>query len=147
MDKGIYYHFSKMDLKQFATFEENIIDETKDINISCSVSFAYSFEQNTVLCTITIVYLIEDKPILKANLEAYFVISAESVDNLIENDEIILPTNLQIQFASLVYGSMRGIIFAKTSDSVLGKFILPPYDVTQVLKNPARFQKSSIKSE
>ena len=141
MGKEIYYHFDKMELKQFATFEENYNEEASDIDVSSIFTFSYNFEQNVVCCSGVTTQIIQEKPLLKANLDVYFMISPSSVSDLTEGNAIVLSPELQAQFASLAYGTMRGVIFTKTLGTIFNDFILPPNDVLSAIKQPARFVK------
>ena len=66
---------------------------------------------------------------------------SESVASMIEDDCVVLPTNLMTQFASLGYGSMRGVIYAKTMGTPFENIILPPNDVQNIFTVPAKFRK------
>lgn len=136
MDKGIYYRFSGLDLKQFATFEDGYSEDSREITISCKFTFAYNFSQNIVCCSNSVSIAKEGDVLVKADLDAYFAINAESVASISEADAVVLPPELQAQFASLTYGTIRGVIFAKTLGSPLSKIVLPPNDVLEVMKTP-----------
>lgn len=140
MGEQILYSFIKLDLVQFATFETDCIDDDKPLELSSSFRFAYSADE-VVCCTTTVVITKENRPILKAELNSYFRIQSESVASLTEDDCIVLPTVLMTQFASLGYGSMRGVIYAKTMGTPLEKIILPPNDVHDIFTAPAKFKK------
>jgi len=139
MKKEIYYRFSKMDLTQFATFEDNYNEDASEIEISCTFTFAYNFEQNIVCCSNVASFIKNGMPLLKANLDVYFTISPSSVSELSEDNAIVLSPELQAQFASLAYGTMRGVIFTKTMGTALNNIILPPNDVMSIIKQPVRF--------
>lgn len=139
MGKEIYYRFSKMELTQFATFEDNYNEDASEIEISCKFTFAYNFEQNIVCCSNMVSFMKKEIPLLKANLDVYFSINPSSVSELTEDNAIILSPELQAQFASLAYGTMRGVIFTKTMGTTLNNIILPPNDVMSIIKRPVRF--------
>ena len=138
MDKGIYYRFSDLDLKQFATFEDGYAEDRREITISCKFTFGYNFSQNIVCCSNSVSIAKEGDALVKADLDAYFAINPESVASISEADAVVLPPELQAQFASLTYGTIRGVIFAKTLGSPLSKIVLPPNDVLEVMKTPLR---------
>lgn len=140
MDKGIYYRFADLELKQFATFEDGYTEDGKEITISCKFTFAYNFSENIVCCTNSISISKEGNVLVKADLEAYFVITPTSVASLLDADAVVIPPDLQAQFASLTYGTMRGVVFAKTLGTPLSKIVLPPNDVLEVMKDPLRIQ-------
>lgn len=78
---------------------------------------------------------------MKAELKSYFNIMPESVASMIEDDCVVQPTSLMTQLASLGYGSMRGVIYAKTMGTPLEKIILPPNDVQNIFTTPVKFRK------
>lgn len=139
MGKGVYYRFSKMDLTQFATFEDSYNEDNSEIEISCKFTFAYNFGQNMVCCSNTVSFMKKDMPLLKANLDVYFSISPTSVNEITEDNAVVLSPGLQAQFASLAYGTMRGVIFTKTMGTTLNNIILPPNDVMSIIKQSVRF--------
>lgn len=143
MGKEIYYRFSKMDLTQFATFEDNYNEDTSEIEISCRFTFAYNFEQNIVCCSNMVSFIKKEMPLLKANLDVYFSISPSSVSELTVDDAIVLSPELQAQFASLAYGTIRGVIFTKTMGTALNNIILPPNDVMSFIKQQVRFTRKN----
>lgn len=142
MDKGIFYRFAGLDLRQFATFEDGYSEDSKEIDISCKFTFAYNFVQNNVCCTNSICVSKEGDILIKADLDAYFAINPDSVAALTDGEAVVLPPELQAQFASLAYATMRGVIYAKTIGSPLNKIILPPNDVMEVLKSPLHFSRN-----
>ena len=142
MADQIFYRFIKLELTQFAIFESDNIDDEKPLELSSSFQFAYSYDDDVVCCATTVVITKGNSPIMKAELKSYFNIMSESVASMIEDDCVVLPTSLMTQFASLGYGSMRGIIYAKTMGTPLEKFILPPNDVQNIFITPAKFRIS-----
>lgn len=146
MDKGIYYRFTGLELKQFATFEDGYTEDGKEIAISCKFTFAYNFSDNIVCCTNSISITKDGVILVKADLDAYFAINPESVASLSDADAVVIPPGLQAQFASLTYGTMRGVVFTKTLGTPLSKIILPPNDVLEVMKAPLRIQDPNRKS-
>lgn len=141
MADQIFYRFIKLELTQFAIFESDNIDDEKPLELSSSFQFAYSYDDDVVCCATTVVITKGNSPIMKAELKSYFNIMSESVASMIEDDCVVLPTSLMTQFASLGYGSMRGVIYAKTMGTPLEKFILPPNDVQNIFTAPAKFRK------
>ncbi len=143
MDKGIYYRFARLDLKQFATFEDGYTEDGREIGISCKFTFAYNFSENIVCCTNSISIVKGGDILVKADLDAYFVLNPDSAISLLDGDALVIPSELQAQFASLTYGTMRGIVFAKTLGSPLNNIVLPPNDVLEVIKAPLRIPASN----
>lgn len=126
MEQQVMYRFSKMELEQFAMFEENCNPEPKDVQFQTEAQFSYDTD-NYILCSKIIVNMsAQEKPLVKAELKSYFNLLPESVENLRKDGRITFAPPLLVQFASLCYGSIRGVIFTKTMGTSLNSFIVPP---------------------
>lgn len=126
MEQQVMYRFSKMELEQFAMFEENCSPEPSEVQFQTEAQFSYD-KSNSVLCSKIVVNMSnQDKPLVKAELKSFFDLLPESVENLRKDNRIFFSPPLLVQFASLCYGSIRGVIFAKTTGTPINNFILPP---------------------
>ncbi|MBD5293970.1 MAG: hypothetical protein HDR87_09680 [Bacteroides sp.] len=142
MNKNILYRLIKLDLTQFATFENAFKDDDSPLELSSAFRFSYNFDDKVVSCTTSVIITKNSAPILKAELDSYFNIQSESVAEMMEHDCLLLPTGLMTQFASLGYGSMRGVLYAKTMGTPLEKIILPPNNIRDLFTTPVKFCKS-----
>lgn len=126
MDTQVLYKYVKMELEQFAMFEENYNPEVKEVQFQTESQFSFD-KENSVLCSRIVVNMsASDKPLVKTELKSYFEIQPESVDRIRQDNKIVFAPALLVQFLSLCYGSMRGVIFSKTSGTPLANYILPP---------------------
>lgn len=138
MEGQIYYQFIKLDLAQFAVFEENYTTGGS-AELTSSFRFSYSFDENMVCCSSAVVITGSAGPMLKAELNSFFKITPESVASMTNDGCITLPVELMTQFASLCYGAMRGVIYAKTMGTPLNMIMLPPNDIHNIFTTPAKF--------
>lgn len=130
----LYYKYAKMDLEQFAVFEENLPEKTGEMQFQTQAQFSYDKEQN-VLCSKIVVTMTEnEKPLMKADMCSYFAFRNDSVERLRNEDGCLafLPQVL-VQFASLNYGSLRGVLYLKTQGTPLADYILPPVFFGQII--------------
>lgn len=126
MEQQVMYRFSKMELEQFAMFEENCNPELKEVQFQTEAQFSYDTD-NYILCSKIIVNMsVQEKPLVKAELKSFFNLLPESVENLRKDGRIMFAPPLLVQFASLCYGSIRGVIFTKTLGTPLNSIIVPP---------------------
>lgn len=133
MNQQITYKYSKIDLEQFAMFEENYDAAVNEVKFQTDIQFSFD-KGNNVLCSKIIITASHvEKPVLKACLCSYFEIEPESVKNLLQDAKIVFNPHLLVQFSSLCYGSMRGVIYTKTIGSPLNSFILPPIYLDKVI--------------
>ncbi|MBR4405494.1 MAG: hypothetical protein IKT30_03870 [Bacteroidaceae bacterium] len=142
MEKEILYQFISMELVQFATFEDCYVENDEDIEIANKFQFLYNFDENVMCCTASVTMSKENRIFLKADLASYFGIEPGSAENLKENEDFIAPAELLAQFASLTYGSIRGVIFAKTMGTALNNIVLPPNDVRNLFYTSQRFKRT-----
>ena len=106
-----------MDLIQFATFVENYMDDGQDIEVANKFRFSYDFEENVMCCTVSV------------------------TEAMKSHEGLIAPADLLAQFASLAYGSVRGVVFAKTIGLPLNNLILPPNNVRAIFRTSQLFRK------
>lgn len=145
METPILFKFVKMDLAQFATFEDGYVDENAQLEIFNRFQFAYNFAEHLVLCKTIIEVSKKEKILLKADFDCIFLIDSESAKTIESDTEAVIPQSLLAQFASLAYGSLRGVVYLKTADTPFSNFVLPPNDVTSIFKEPQRFQRATTK--
>ena len=136
MKNQIQYRFRKIDIAQFAMFMENYSDQIKDVAFKTDTQFSFDKDQNVLSCHIGVAMLKDNKPLLKIELCCSFEITAETIENIqLENQYVFAPA-LLIQFASLCYGTLRGVMHTKTLNMPLNNFILPPVYFDEVIKTP-----------
>lgn len=142
MEKEIFYQFTGMELIQFATFEDCYVDNGEEIEITNKFQFSYDFDNNVMRCISSVSLSKESVVFLKADLASLFGIEPSSAESLKESDDFIAPVELLAQFASLTYGSIRGVIFAKTMGTALNNIILPPNNVRSLFQTSQRFKRT-----
>ena len=145
METPILFKFVKMDLTQFATFEDGYVDENAQLEILNRFQFAYNFADHLVLCKTIIEVSKQEKVMLKADFDCIFLIDSEGAKTIESDTEAVIPQGLLAQFASLAYGSLRGVVYIKTAGTPFSNFVLPPNDVTSIFKEPQRFQRATTK--
>lgn len=142
MDKQvqIQYRYLRISDEQFATFEENY-DPSTDVQFQNNVSFSFNYERNILTCSDTVIFQQEEKTILKLCLNSYFLIHPDCVADLAQDGKFCCPKELLWQFASLNYGSMRGVLYDRTKGSVLNTLILPPFYFDELITEGICFEK------
>lgn len=126
MEQQVRYKYRKMELEQFASFEENIDKSIEEVQFQTETQFSFDKEEHVLCCTITTNMTQKGNPLLKCELRSYFDIDPKSLDGLRKDGKIIFFPGILVQFASLGYGTVRGIMYAKTIGTQLADFILPP---------------------
>lgn len=132
----LYYKYAKIELEQFAMFEENVPEKPKDVQFQTQVQFSYDKEQD-VLCNKIIVTMTDnEKILLKADMYSYFAFDKDSVEQMRNEDgHLVFVPQVLVQFTSLNYGSLRGALYLKTQGTPLADYILPPVFFGQIIDN------------
>lgn len=124
--KEVLYKFCRIELEQFAMFEENCRQEMQDVQLQTDARFSFDRE-NSIFCSrIAVNVSAMNQLLLKAELKSYFNIQPESVEHLRQDGRIVFTPPLLVQFASLCYGTLRGVVFTKTQGTMLCRYVLPP---------------------
>ncbi len=135
-DIEIIYKYCKIELEQFAILEDTYQSDMGDTQIQTGVQFSYDQDQHIICCDTSVILIQGDKTLLKTQLKSYFDLQPESVEALKEDGAIVFDEPLLIQFASLSYGSLRGVIYAKTLNTPFNNFILPPVYFSSIIDKP-----------
>lgn len=126
--------------EQFAFFEENIIQKA-DVAFDISIEFKCDTTEQRLGCFVDITFIQKQKVILKIEVSCHFKIQPASWDAFVkELNKIIIPKNFLSHLAMLTVGTTRGILFAKTENTVFNKFIVPTINVEEMIENDAVFE-------
>lgn len=137
---NIQYKFIKMDLTQFSPEWERYDSSNISVGIEANFNFSYNKNEGILKCATSLTFIQENQPFLKSELQTFFEISKESIEELTSENVIILPKGLLCQFASLTYGSYRGVLYMKTINTALSNLILPPLYLDEVIKEDMKIQ-------
>ncbi|MCC8117359.1 MAG: hypothetical protein LIP09_01225 [Bacteroidales bacterium] len=137
----ILYVLKKIGVREFAINDEvTSIPENTEISLNLGCKFAYAKELHNVRCTMTTVFKLKEIQLLKATVETIFNIHPNSYKMIEKDGKTILPKSLLLSLASSTYGTFRGILFAKTEDSILSNLYLPLADMDQLVKSDLSFE-------
>ena len=136
MKNQIQYRFRKIDVTQFAMFLENYSEQIKDVTFKTDTQFIFDKDQKVLNCRIGVAMSKDNRPLLKIELCCYFEITEETIENIRQENQYVFAPGVLIQFASLCYGTLRGVMHIKTLNTPLNGFILPPLYFEEVIKTP-----------
>lgn len=132
---AIQYKFIKMDLTQFSPEWEKYDSSNDSVGIETNFNFSFNKTEGILKCATNLTFIQENQPFLKSELQTFYEISKESIAELTSEEVITIPKALLCQFASLAYGSFRGVIYMKTINTALCNLILPPMYLDEVIKD------------
>ncbi len=129
----IEYRLAKIVTANFETNEKNLKDSEGEFQTE--VQFSYNDSLHTLCCRLNVNLTQEEKTVMSSILDCFFEITTDSIERMKSNDNIVIPAQILIQFASLGYGTMRGVIHSKTEGTAFNRFILPPIYFHTIIKN------------
>lgn len=135
MEKQLHYRYSKITLDEFALLEETC-DAKASINFNNEIQFNFDTKSGVVQCVDTLTAKQNEKKLFKISVSAYFQIKPEDVTSLKTGNKYTIPIGILIQFASLNYGTLRGVLFSKLQDTMFNFIVVPPLYMQQIIKEP-----------
>lgn len=126
MNRQILYKYVKVETEQFAIFEENIKQDVTDSTFQVETYFSFNQAQGVLANCMMVIVLQQSSVVLKIAMVDYFKIAEESLSALTNDNRIEFPQSFLQQLASLSFGTLRGVLVAKTEGTKLNNLILPP---------------------
>ena len=137
---SIQYKFIKIDLTQFSPEWDRYDSENSAVGIETNFNFSFNKTEGVLRCITSLHFIQEDQVFLKTELQTFYEISKESIDGLASENVLTIPKILLCQFASLAYGSYRGVLYMKTINTPISNLILPPMYLNEVIKDDMQIQ-------
>jgi len=132
---NIQYRFIKMDLTRFSPEWDRYNTGDPSVGIETNFNFSFNKSEGILKCVTNLTFIQNNQVFLKSELQTFFEIIKESIDELTNENVITIPRSLLCQFASLAYGSFRGVIYMKAINTTLSNLILPPMYLDEVIKD------------
>lgn len=129
-----------MDLTQFSPQWELYDSSNASVGIETNFNFSFNKTEGILKCAINLTFIQESRPFLKSELQTFFEIAKDSIEELTGENDITIPKGLLCQFASLSYGSFRGVLHMRTINTELSNLILPPVYLNNVIKDDMKIQ-------
>ena len=129
-----------MDLTQFSPEWDRYDSNNPMVGIETNFNFSYNKSERVLKCTTKLHFIQDNQIFLKSELQTFYEISKDSIEMLTNENVITIPKGLLCQFASLAYGSYRGVIYMKSINTALCNLILPPLYLDEVIKDDMKIQ-------
>lgn len=134
----IPYRIFRIETKQFAIFPE-LFENGVEVNVNSSYGFALGQDVSTVRCASRFNYIQGDKTLLILELHVDFRIAEEGISEIKKKG--VIPVDFLRYMATIVVGTARGVIHAKTAGTVLNPIVLPPINLVERIKEDMHIEK------
>lgn len=134
-DKGFAFRMTHIDTEEFAIIEDNFKDGEPS-GLGTSIDFGVNPEERAVGVKAKFQFEQKKKPFLVIAATCGFDIEKKSWEKLFEADtnKVVLPQGFAAHLALLTIGTVRGILHEKTKGTLYNKYILPPVNVNDLIK-------------
>lgn len=131
---ALQFQLVKIDAPQFAIINDGEFSNPLQINFELNFAVDNSF--TSIKNALKIVFLNSSEPVMQLVVECYYAISKESWQEMTQQDNtIIVPVGFLQHLATITVGTARGVLFAKTVETNLDKYVLPLVNVIEMVKN------------
>lgn len=127
-------------LSEITTDEFAVIDEAfkdgKKVSLGTNIAFGIDLENKAIGIKLKFQYEQSNKPFIIIAATCVFQIEEKVWNSLInqEAQKIVFPEKFASHLAVLTVGTIRGILHEKTKGTPYNKFILPPINLTELIK-------------
>lgn len=128
----IKFRMAKINVSQFAILADNAPSE--GLSYTVGLRFCGATKVKRVGCEFSVEFMHSEKTILKLIIFCEFDIMPEDWDGRTENDELVIKKDELGYFANQTVGVARGIMFCKTENTPFSQFIVPPINLTKLIK-------------
>lgn len=135
-NEQIQFGFAKIETTRFS-LNKALYDKDTVISFQSNIGFGIIPEHQILGISLGFQFLHQEKqPFLDLELAFDFKIEEQSWKNFIDknNVQICFPLKFATHLAVIVVGTARGVMHERIGNSELGKFIIPPVDLTQLIK-------------
>lgn len=126
----------RINTEEFAIIEE-AFDKNRSSNLSTQLQFGYNNEKRAISVTCKFQFQQEKKPFLIIAAQCIFEMKDNAWKNLADDElkKITIPLGFASHLAMVTVGTIRGILHEKTQNTYFNRFILPPVDLTRIIKD------------
>lgn len=137
---NIQYRFIKMDLTQFSPDWDRYDSKNQRVRIDSNFTFSFNKKESVLRCSTKLHFIQGDLTFLESELQTFYEIAKDSIEGLTKDNVITIPKGLLCQFASLAYGSFRGVIYMKSINTAISNIVLPPMYLDEVIRDDIKIQ-------
>lgn len=128
--------------EQFAIFEENYVPK-KEIGLGTELQFKLDKTNKQIAVFLGFEFFQSKKVVLKIQVSCHFKIEESSWTSFVQKNKLIVPKRFLAHLAIITTDTTRGVLFAKTESTAFSKFIVPPLNVTEMIKEDASFDTAA----
>lgn len=139
--KAVPFKLFQINTDEFATIEDNL-DFSDRINLKNGLSFAVDSEVLAIKCTLRVTFESGEKIFLIIQVSCEFQIEPNAWNDMLHSKKQLLTIDkgFATHLALLTTGTVRGILHAKTENTVFNQFMLPTLNVNEMVQENVKIE-------
>lgn len=120
--------------EEFATIEENLTHDGK-VQLINQLSFAVDNDNLAIKCTLKVSFNIDKNAFLILQASCEFQIEPNAWNEMLNSKKQLLTIDktFATHLALLTTGTLRGILHAKTENTIYNQYVLPTLNVNEMV--------------
>lgn len=141
-DKNIQFKIADIRTNEFAIVDEIPVEDDK-VEIKSGIRVNMDVENSIITVQIKFTYIFNNYPFVILNCQCSFMLDDINLKSFANEDgcTYTFPRDLVTHLAVLTVGTARGILHCKTENTNYNKFILPPIDLTKIIKEDLKLKQ------
>ena len=134
-EKALNFKFINIKTNEFAIIEKDYLKDGIS-SLNSSLNFRADPDKKIIGVKTKFQFEQKEKPILIIAITCTFGINNKSWQKILskESNALVLPKNFAAHLVLLAVGTTRGVLHEKTENTPFNRFILPPINVTKLIK-------------
>lgn len=140
---NIGFSLRKLTTQQFAIIDD-VLKDGENVEMKTSVNFGFDTTKKMIAVFFNVSFLQNKTPFLLLETASHFHVIDQAWVTF-ENDdktELTIPKGFISHLVMLSIGSTRGVLHAKTENTMYNKFLLPTINVNDLIKGETKFKIS-----
>ena len=140
-DLALSFKLVDISTNEFAILEDSYSDGDT-VQMSTFLNFGHDREHRVLGSTLKFQFEQNEKPFLVISATCSFQMEEkawEAIQNK-EDKKIVIPEGFASHMAVITVGTIRGILYEKTKDSPFKDYIIPPINLTELIKEDVEIE-------
>lgn len=134
-DLALSFSLVDINTNEFAIID-SAYNKENNVGLSTSVNFGFDADEHVLGTQVRFQFEQRESPFLIIDTTCGFKISDKSWNSMLdkETNQLIIPEGFASHMAVITVGTVRGILHEKTKETVFNRYIIPPINLTTIIK-------------
>lgn len=140
-DLALSFKLVDIYINEFAILEDSYT-EGENVRMGTFVNFGHDAEHRVLGAILKFQFDQNDKPFLVITTTCSFQMEEKAWESLMDEDgkKIVIPEGFASHMAVITVGTIRGILYEKTKETPYKEYIIPPINLTDLIKQDVEIE-------